>query len=241
MTKPGKKTVDAAAPLRPRAAAHARRGARAGEGDGHPQVRRDGRGRVPPRRRPPQGRPDDPRHRVAAQRHRQERAGGGVRPGRRGPRGRGGRRRRRRLRRPRRADRGRASSTSTSPSPRPTSWARSASSAAPSARAASCRTRRPAPSPTTSARPSASSRRGKVEYRTDRYGNVHVPIGKASFDAPALVENYHAVLDELLRAKPASAKGRYLQSVTISSTMGPGVKIDPTVTHARGARTPAAS
>jgi large subunit ribosomal protein L1 len=73
---------------------------------------------------------------------------------------------------------------------------------------------------------------GKVEYRTDRYGNVHVPIGKASFDTAALVENYHAVLDELLRAKPASAKGRYLRTVTTSSTMGPGVKVDPTVTHA---------
>ena len=73
---------------------------------------------------------------------------------------------------------------------------------------------------------------GKVEYRTDRYGNVHVPIGKASFDTAALLENYHAVLDELLRAKPASAKGRYLQSVTTVSTMGPGVKIDPTVTRA---------
>jgi large subunit ribosomal protein L1 len=73
---------------------------------------------------------------------------------------------------------------------------------------------------------------GKVEYRTDRYGNVHVPIGKASFDAEALVDNYHAVLDELLRAKPAAAKGRYIKSVSTSSTMGPGVKIDPTVTHA---------
>jgi large subunit ribosomal protein L1 len=72
---------------------------------------------------------------------------------------------------------------------------------------------------------------GKVEYRTDRYGNVHVPIGKASFDTSALVENYHAVLDELLRAKPASAKGRYVKAVTTSSTMGPGVKVDPTTTH----------
>src|SRR5215204_6510994 len=68
---------------------------------------------------------------------------------------------------------------------------------------------------------------GKVEYRTDRYGNVHVPIGKASFDTTALVENYHAVLDELLRAKPASAKGRYVRGITTSSTMGPGVKVDP--------------
>jgi large subunit ribosomal protein L1 len=78
----------------------------------------------------------------------------------------------------------------------------------------------------------AEFKAGKVEYRTDRYGNVHVPIGRASFDTAALVENYHSVLDELLRAKPASAKGRYLRSVTTSSTMGPGVKIDPTVTHA---------
>jgi large subunit ribosomal protein L1 len=72
---------------------------------------------------------------------------------------------------------------------------------------------------------------GKVEYRTDRYGNVHVPIGKASFESRALLENYHAVLDELLRAKPAAAKGRYLRAITVSSTMGPGVKIDPTVTR----------
>jgi large subunit ribosomal protein L1 len=72
---------------------------------------------------------------------------------------------------------------------------------------------------------------GKVEYRTDRYGNVHVPVGKASFDGHDLLENYFAVLDELLRAKPASAKGRYLKSVTASSTMGPGVKIDPAATR----------
>jgi large subunit ribosomal protein L1 len=73
---------------------------------------------------------------------------------------------------------------------------------------------------------------GKVEYRTDRYGNVHVPIGKASFDADKLVANYHAVLDELLRAKPAAAKGRYLKAVSTSSTMGPGVRLDPAVTRA---------
>jgi large subunit ribosomal protein L1 len=77
----------------------------------------------------------------------------------------------------------------------------------------------------------AEFKAGKVEYRTDRYGNVHVPIGKASFETEALVENYHAVLDELLRAKPASAKGRYVKGVTTSSTMGPGVKVDPTATH----------
>jgi large subunit ribosomal protein L1 len=68
---------------------------------------------------------------------------------------------------------------------------------------------------------------GKVEYRTDRYGNVHVPIGKASFASTALLANFRAVIDELNRAKPASAKGRYVRRVTVSSTMGPGVKIDP--------------
>jgi large subunit ribosomal protein L1 len=72
---------------------------------------------------------------------------------------------------------------------------------------------------------------GKVEYRTDRNGNVHVPIGKVSFDAGALLDDYYAVLDELLRAKPAAAKGRYLRSVSVASTMGPGVKIDPTSSH----------
>jgi len=72
---------------------------------------------------------------------------------------------------------------------------------------------------------------GKVEYRTDRYGNVHVPIGKVSFEVPALLENYFAVLDELNRAKPASAKGRYLKGIVASSTMGPGVRIDPSVTR----------
>ena len=72
---------------------------------------------------------------------------------------------------------------------------------------------------------------GKVEYRTDRYGNVHVPIGKVSFDTDALSGNYQAVLDELLRAKPAAAKGRYVKGVTVSSTMGPGVRVDPTRTR----------
>jgi len=68
---------------------------------------------------------------------------------------------------------------------------------------------------------------GKVEYRTDRYGNVHVPIGKVSFDTEALAANYQAVLDEVNRAKPAASKGRYLKGVSTSSTMGPGVRIDP--------------
>jgi large subunit ribosomal protein L1 len=68
---------------------------------------------------------------------------------------------------------------------------------------------------------------GKVEYRTDRHGNVHVPVGKVSFDIAALTSNFAAILDELNRAKPASSKGRYLRKVTVSSTMGPGVKVDP--------------
>jgi large subunit ribosomal protein L1 len=72
---------------------------------------------------------------------------------------------------------------------------------------------------------------GRIEYRTDRYGNVHMPIGKASFTQEALVENYQAGLDELLRVKPAAAKGKYLKSVTLSSTMGPGVRVDPTKTR----------
>ena len=67
---------------------------------------------------------------------------------------------------------------------------------------------------------------GKVEYRTDRYGNVHVPLGKVSFELSALEENFRAVLDELQRAKPASAKGRYLKKIAVASTMGPGVKVD---------------
>src|SRR5947199_2847388 len=68
---------------------------------------------------------------------------------------------------------------------------------------------------------------GKVEYRTDRYGNVHVPIGKVSFTEDALDANLQAVLDELQRAKPASSKGRYLKRISLASTMGPSVKIDP--------------
>jgi len=68
---------------------------------------------------------------------------------------------------------------------------------------------------------------GRVEYRTDRYGNVHLPMGKASFQARPLLENFRAVVDELVRAKPAAAKGRYIQSLTLSCTMGPAVKVDP--------------
>ena len=72
---------------------------------------------------------------------------------------------------------------------------------------------------------------GKVEYRTDRTSIVHMSIGKKSFSAEQLVENYGAVLDELLRAKPAAAKGRYLRSVHIASTMGPGIELDPAHTR----------
>ncbi|MDQ3679609.1 MAG: 50S ribosomal protein L1 [Actinomycetota bacterium] len=68
---------------------------------------------------------------------------------------------------------------------------------------------------------------GRVEYRTDRYGNVHVPVGKVSFDRADLLRNLRALIDELQRAKPAASKGRYVRSVTLSSTMGPGVKVDP--------------
>ncbi len=67
---------------------------------------------------------------------------------------------------------------------------------------------------------------GRVEYRNDRYGNVHVPVGRVSFDADKLVENVTAISDEIFRARPASTKGRFVRSVTIASTMGPGVKLD---------------
>lgn len=66
---------------------------------------------------------------------------------------------------------------------------------------------------------------GKVEYRTDKAGNIHVPIGKASFDADKLKANYQALMDTLVRVRPAAAKGQYIRSITVSSTMGPGVPI----------------
>ena len=72
---------------------------------------------------------------------------------------------------------------------------------------------------------------GKLEYRTDRGANVHVSIGKKSFGERQLVENYAALIDEIVRAKPAAAKGRYIRQVTLTSTMGPGVHIDPAKTR----------
>ena len=79
----------------------------------------------------------------------------------------------------------------------------------------------------------AEAKAGKVEYRTDRQGNVHLAIGKASFDRRALLQNYAAVVDEIVRAKPAAAKGRYLQSITLATTMGPGVRVDASRTRER--------
>jgi large subunit ribosomal protein L1 len=67
---------------------------------------------------------------------------------------------------------------------------------------------------------------GKVEYRTDRHGNVHVPLGKVSFSSADLVANFTAVMEELVRAKPSSAKGKYVRKVAISTTMGPGILVD---------------
>jgi large subunit ribosomal protein L1 len=72
---------------------------------------------------------------------------------------------------------------------------------------------------------------GKIEYRTDRTAIVHLPIGKRSFPDRQLLENYAAVLDELIRAKPAAAKGRYLRTIVLAPTMGPGVKVDPSRTR----------
>jgi large subunit ribosomal protein L1 len=73
----------------------------------------------------------------------------------------------------------------------------------------------------------AEFKAGRVEYRTDKVGNVHLRVGKVSFDRADLIGNVHAVIEELVRAKPSAAKGRYLLAVTVSSTMGPGVRIDP--------------
>jgi large subunit ribosomal protein L1 len=75
------------------------------------------------------------------------------------------------------------------------------------------------------------SKAGKVEYRTDRTAIVHLVIGKSDFEERKLLENYAAVMDELIRAKPSAAKGRYIRTVTFASTMGPGIKVDPSRTR----------
>jgi large subunit ribosomal protein L1 len=77
----------------------------------------------------------------------------------------------------------------------------------------------------------SESKAGKIEYRTDRHAIVHLPIGKVSFDERTLLENYAALIDEIFRAKPAAAKGRYLHTVTLTTSMGPGVKVDPSRTR----------
>src|SRR5436309_3725381 len=85
------------------------------------------------------------------------------------------------------------------------------------------------------------SKAGKVEYRTDRTAIVHMVVGKTSFEDDKLLENYAAVIEELVRAKPSAAKGRYLRTVTLTSTMGPGVKVDPSRTKDIIEEAPAAS
>ena len=80
---------------------------------------------------------------------------------------------------------------------------------------------------------------GKVNFRVDKQSNLHLVIGKASFDTTSLVENYGAVLDEILRAKPAAAKGRYVKKITVSTTMGPGIGVDPNRTRNLTAPDPA--
>jgi large subunit ribosomal protein L1 len=75
------------------------------------------------------------------------------------------------------------------------------------------------------------SKAGKVEYRTDRTAIVHMTVGKTSFDDIKLLENYQAILEELIRAKPAAAKGKYIRSIVMASTMGPGIKVDPARTR----------
>jgi large subunit ribosomal protein L1 len=81
------------------------------------------------------------------------------------------------------------------------------------------------------ARAVEQAKAGRVEYRTDRTGIVHLVIGRADFDERRLLENYAALIDEIVRAKPAAAKGRYIRSVTLTTTMGPGVHVDPTRTR----------
>jgi large subunit ribosomal protein L1 len=73
----------------------------------------------------------------------------------------------------------------------------------------------------------SESKAGRMEYRTDRSAIVHIPLGKTNMDERALLENYAALIDEVVRAKPAAAKGRYLRTITLATTMGPGVRVDP--------------
>ncbi|TML47205.1 MAG: 50S ribosomal protein L1 [Actinobacteria bacterium] len=77
----------------------------------------------------------------------------------------------------------------------------------------------------------SDSKAGKLEYRTDRGGNVHLPIGKKSFDERALLENYSTLLDEIIRAKPSASKGRYIKQITLTTTMGPGIHVDASKTR----------
>ena len=77
----------------------------------------------------------------------------------------------------------------------------------------------------------SDAKAGKLEYRTDRGGNVHLPIGKKSFDERALLENYATLIDEIVRAKPSAAKGRYIRQITLTTTMGPGIHVDATKTR----------
>jgi large subunit ribosomal protein L1 len=77
----------------------------------------------------------------------------------------------------------------------------------------------------------SDAKAGKLEYRTDRGGNVHLPIGKRSFDERALLENYAALVEEIVRAKPSAAKGRYIRQITLTTTMGPGIHVDSTITR----------
>jgi large subunit ribosomal protein L1 len=81
------------------------------------------------------------------------------------------------------------------------------------------------------ARAVQESKAGKIEYRTDRNAIVHLVIGKRDFEEQSLLENYAAVIEELIKAKPSAAKGRYLRTVTVATTMGPGVKVDPSRTR----------
>jgi large subunit ribosomal protein L1 len=77
----------------------------------------------------------------------------------------------------------------------------------------------------------SDAKAGKLEYRTDRGGNVHLPIGKRSFDERALLENYAVLVEEIVRAKPSAAKGRYIRQITLTTTMGPGIHVDATKTR----------